>query len=41
MQKYALLGWPVGHSRSPRMQLAGFQALGIQATYECLAIPPG
>ncbi len=40
MPRYALLGWPVGHSRSPGMQLAGFQALGIPATYECLAIPP-
>lgn len=40
MDRYVLLGWPVGHSRSPKMQMAGFSACGISATYECLAVPP-
>lgn len=40
MDRYVLLGWPVGHSRSPKMQMAGFNACGISASYECLAVPP-
>ena len=38
--KYGLLGWPVKHSVSPQMQGAGFQALGLDATYELLPIEP-
>ena len=34
MLKFAVIGYPVKHSKSPAMQLAGFQALGIEATYE-------
>ncbi len=41
MQKYAVIGFPVKHSRSPVMQLAGFQALGIDASYERVEVPPG
>lgn len=41
MKRYALLGWPVGHSLSPQMQNAGFKATGIDATYECIPVPPG
>lgn len=40
MDRYALLGWPVKHSVSPQMQGAGFQALGIAATYELLEVNP-
>ncbi len=36
MERYAILGWPVEHSRSPKMQEAGFRAIGIDATYELL-----
>ncbi|MBT3380066.1 MAG: shikimate dehydrogenase [Lentisphaerae bacterium] len=39
-QRYALLGWPVKHSVSPQMQGAGFQALGIDATYELIEVHP-
>lgn len=34
---FALLGNPVGHSLSPRMQNAGFRAAGIDAVYVALA----
>jgi shikimate dehydrogenase len=40
MDRYALLGWPVRHSVSPQMQGAGFRALGIEATYELVEVPP-
>ncbi len=40
-QKYAVIGYPVKHSKSPAMQLAGFQALGIDATYERVEVLPG
>ena len=39
--KYAVIGWPVEHSVSPQMQQAGFDALGLEACYERLAVPPG
>lgn len=38
--KYAgLIGYPVTHSLSPRMQQAGFAALGIEACYELWETP--
>jgi shikimate dehydrogenase len=36
----AVLGWPVTHSRSPAMHNAAFAALGIDAAFVALAIPP-
>lgn len=36
MERYAILGWPVEHSRSPGMQEAGFHAIGMDAVYELL-----
>ena len=41
MLKFAVIGYPVKHSKSPAMQLAGFQALGIEATYEKVEVAPG
>jgi shikimate dehydrogenase len=38
--RVALLGWPVGHSRSPAMQNAAFRAVGLDWTYEALAVEP-
>ena len=35
-----LLGWPTAHSLSPRMQNAGFEALGLDWAYVPLATPP-
>ncbi|MBR5837141.1 MAG: hypothetical protein IKZ84_01245, partial [Victivallales bacterium] len=40
MERYGLIGHPVGHSKSPAMQEAGFQTLGIQATYELVDVEP-
>ena len=41
MTKYAVIGHPVGHSRSPGMQNAGFRACGIDAEYLKLEVAPG
>jgi len=35
-----LLGWPVGHSLSPRMHNAAFSALGLDWAYVPLPTPP-
>ena len=35
-----LLGWPTAHSLSPRMQNAGFAALGLDWAYVPLPTPP-
>lgn len=37
---YAIIGWPVAHSRSPLMQNAAFQALGLDSVYVPFAVPP-
>lgn len=39
MKYTGLIGYPVAHSLSPRMQEAGFAALGIQARYELWETP--
>lgn len=36
-----LMGWPVGHSVSPRMHNAAFKALGLNWRYLPLPVPPG
>lgn len=36
----ALLGYPVEHSRSPAMQNAAFEALGLDWRYEAIAVAP-
>ena len=38
LQKYALLGFPVKHSFSPQMHLAGFNASHIKASYELIEV---
>ena len=38
--KYALIGCPLGHSLSEYIHLAGFESLGIKATYELIETPP-
>jgi shikimate dehydrogenase len=35
-----VLGWPVGHSRSPAMQNAAFRELGLEWLYLPLPVPP-
>lgn len=37
---YGILGHPLGHTLSPSMQNAAFAALGVEAHYVPLAIPP-
>lgn len=37
---FALIGWPVAHSRSPAMHAAAFRARGLDARYELLPVPP-
>lgn len=38
--RVGLLGWPVGHSRSPAMHNAAFQALGLNWEYLLLPVAP-
>lgn len=37
---YGILGYPIGHSRSPAMHNRAFAALGIDAMYVPFAVPP-
>ena len=39
-ERYAIVGFPVAHSVSPAMQGAAFRALGIDAVYEAVPVPP-
>ncbi|MBU4211507.1 MAG: shikimate dehydrogenase [Kiritimatiellae bacterium] len=39
-QKYAVLGHPISHSLSPRMQNAVFKALAMDAVYLAFDVPP-
>lgn len=39
-RRYAVLGHPVAHSLSPRMQNAAFRAAGHDAVYGALDVPP-
>lgn len=36
----AVLGWPIGHSRSPQIMNAAFSALGIDALLVAIGVPP-
>jgi 3-dehydroquinate dehydratase/shikimate dehydrogenase len=36
---YGVIGWPVGHSKSPLVQNAGFSALGVDGVYLPLPVP--
>lgn len=38
--RYGVAGWPVAHSRSPKLHAAAYAALGIEAVYQRLPIPP-
>ena len=41
MRRLGVLGWPVGHSRSPAMHRAAFAALGLtDLSYQLLPVPP-
>jgi shikimate dehydrogenase len=39
-RRAAVLGWPIGHSRSPAMINAAFAATGIDAVMEPIGVPP-
>ena len=34
----AVVGWPIGHSRSPALHNAAFQALGLDAVFVALEV---
>lgn len=40
LPRYGVAGWPVAHSRSPQMHRAAYAALGIDAIYQRLPLPP-
>ena len=39
-KRYGILGWPVTHSLSPKMQNTAFKALQIEASYELIPVEP-
>ncbi len=40
IKKFAVIGYPLGHSLSTYIHNAGFKSLGIKASYEILETPP-
>ncbi len=40
LNKYCLIGYPLGHSLSTYIHDAGFKSMGISATYDILETPP-
>ncbi len=40
MKKFAVIGHPVAHSKSPQIHQAGFQEFGIEASFEKIDIAP-
>jgi shikimate dehydrogenase len=38
--RFGLIGFPLAHSRSPEIQLAGLQALGLAGEYRLYPVPP-
>ena len=40
VKKFALIGYPLDHSMSEYIHLAGFKSMGVNATYEILPTPP-
>jgi len=40
MEQFGLIGWPIDHSLSPAMHNAGFNAEGLDYTYELIPIQP-
>ena len=40
MRIFGVIGYPIGHSLSPVMHTAAFQALGLDALYTAFAVPP-
>ena len=40
IKKFALIGYPLEHSMSEYIHLAGFKSMGVNATYEILPTPP-
>ncbi|HOE27156.1 MAG: shikimate dehydrogenase [Candidatus Aureabacteria bacterium] len=40
MRRYAVIGWPLGHSMSPAVHNASFRALGLPCRFESIPVPP-
>lgn len=40
MYKLGIIGYPLGHSISAKIQKAGFESLGIEGSYDVLETPP-
>ncbi len=40
MYKFGLIGYPLGHSLSAVIHRAGFESIGVQASYDILETPP-
>ncbi len=39
--RYAIIGWPLGHTLSPTIHQAALDALELNATYQAVPTPPG
>ncbi|MCF7906109.1 shikimate dehydrogenase [Candidatus Gracilibacteria bacterium] len=40
MKKFAVIGFPITHSKSPALHNAGFQEFQIEAEFEAIEVPP-
>lgn len=40
MKKFAVIGYPLGHSKSPQIHKAGFQEFDIEASFEAVEVKP-
>src|SRR3989338_2791206 len=41
MKYFCVIGYPIGHSRSPALHNAAFKKLKLRAFYEAVAVAPG
>ena len=39
MIRLGLIGWPLGHSHSPRLHAAAFQDTGLEGDYSLYPVP--
>lgn len=40
LERFGVIGWPIGHSLSPALHTEGFRRTGRDASYVALAVPP-
>jgi len=40
MEKFAVIGYPIKHSKSPQIHNAGFQEFNLEAEFEAVEVKP-